>query len=527
MTDMAPVSANTTIQTAPPAVAPSMLGAALPAWTVILAGLVAIAGLFAQSATYLNHDVAWVLYSSERLLVGGVFGKEIVAANPPLIWWISAVPTFLAKMFGLDPVTTFRLFAVAIAAASLIASERLMRRSVAMLPRGLFVLTGAFLFVAGTGRDFGQREVLAVMLALPYLTAAAGRMHGNVPALAPALLIGAAAGLGIALKPHFIAVPLLIEIILAVRLRTWRIAIRPEACAGVAVAILYALAVVVFAHPWLTGVAPDISRVYWAFSSPLVATLPAYSNVIFISGLLTLVVLLTRRLPVETLVLAAAAAGFLLAAIVQAKAYSYHIYPVTTCLLLALAIAIPVRAMQWRNCVVGMTLAALTANAFGSTRAIWHRSEAGTYGAEAAALVDLVRDKVPAGGSFLAMSTHPYPSFPVANYAGRELASDRNSRIFLPAVIRLRSGVVAPDASLEAFAEGKAHEAMRHDLALKPALVLIDRRPVRHAIGTLPFDYLAFYLEDPAFARAWQAYEKISSPVDGFAVYRLREDVRP
>jgi hypothetical protein len=209
-----------------------MLGAALPAWTVILAGLVAIAGLFAQSATYLNHDVAWVLYSSERLLVGGVFGKEIVAANPPLIWWISAVPAFLAKMFGLDPVTTFRLFAVAIAAASLIASERLMRRSVAMLPRGLFVLTGAFLFVAGTGRDFGQREVLAVMLALPYLTAAAGRVHGNVPALAPALLIGAAAGLGIALKPYFIAVPLLIEIILAVRLRTWRIAFRPEACAA-------------------------------------------------------------------------------------------------------------------------------------------------------------------------------------------------------------------------------------------------------------------------------------------------------
>ena len=165
--------------------------------------------------------------------------------------------------------------------------------------------------------------------------------------------------------------------------------------------------------------------------------------------------------------------------------------------------------------------------AAGDIRSLIHRSTIGDYGSATAGLVEMVRKHVPAGGRFLAISTHPHPSFPVANYADREIASQRNSRFYLPAVVRLRSGAAPANPELLRFAEAQAHKVMRHDMALKPDIVIIDQHPVRHAIGNLPFDFLAFYKEDPAFVEGWSAYEKLQLPHTGFAVYRRREGAKP
>ena len=89
-------------------------------WPYWCALLVLIAGNFLQGLTFLNHDVAWVLYSSARLLDGGVFGEEIVAANPPLIWWLSAIPEAFARVTGLDSIYALRLAIFAISAIVLL-----------------------------------------------------------------------------------------------------------------------------------------------------------------------------------------------------------------------------------------------------------------------------------------------------------------------------------------------------------------------------------------------------------------------
>jgi hypothetical protein len=496
----------------------------LPSGVIGLSVLIAVAGICAQSMTFLNHDVAWVLHSSRRLLNGGVFGQDVVAANPPLIWWITAIPAFVAQTLGASPITVFRLFALAVAAVSLIATERLMR-NIDLLPRAMFVLFAAFLFTVGLGRDFGQREMFAVMLSLPYLAAAASRIDRTPPPFWPALAIGAAAGVGIGLKPYFIAVPVLVEALLLWKLRDWRTVVRPEALAAVATAIAYAIAILAFARPWLSDVVPDVSRAYWAFSYSISETLPAYGLSAGLAAMLALTLLVTQRRAI-TLVLGMAALGFLAAALIQAKAYSYHLYPVTACLLLALATAVPARGADRDKLIASIAAIALVAVEAGNVRSLIHRSAIGDYGSATAELVKMVRKHVPAGGRFLAISTHPHPSFPVANYADREIASQRNSRIYLPAVVRLRTGAAPANPELLSFTEAQAHKAMRHDMALKPDIVIIDQHPVRHAIGSLPFDFLAFYKEDPAFLEAWSAYEKLELPHAGFAVYRRREGAK-
>ncbi len=58
----------------------------------------------------------------------------------------------------------------------------------------------------------GQREQLVLIATLPYAALIAARRAGRQVAPALALVIGAAAALGFALKHYFLIVPLLLEL---------------------------------------------------------------------------------------------------------------------------------------------------------------------------------------------------------------------------------------------------------------------------------------------------------------------------
>ena len=49
----------------------------------------------------INHDEAYFMALAGRLLDGGQFGKDIMDMNPPHVWWISAMPVWLARQTGL------------------------------------------------------------------------------------------------------------------------------------------------------------------------------------------------------------------------------------------------------------------------------------------------------------------------------------------------------------------------------------------------------------------------------------------
>ena len=57
------------------------------------------------------------------------------------------------------------------------------------------------------------------------------------------------------------------------------------------------------------------------------------------------------------------------------------------------------------------------------------------------------------------------------------------------------------------------------DMALRPHAVLIDVAGNRFAIGQTKFDFLKFYLEDPAFAQAWAGYREVDAGIAGFDAY--------
>lgn len=483
--------------------------------------MLGIAGVVLQSKAYLNHDVAWVLLSSERLLEGGVFGRDIVAANPPLIWWVSAIPMGLARLTGLAPLVTFNLFLTAILSLSLVASDRLLRSTMETAARVVFLGAAAFLLSFGAGRDFGQREHLTAIMALPYLLLVLARMrnedHGHLFAIA----CGTGAAIGFAFKPHLLAVPIAAELFLLRHIGFSRTLRRPELVAAVLTILAYAAAVLLFARPYLFETAPKIAEVYWAFNKPDLAGLAQNSVTAFGALLLALLLLLIGKQPATALLLTLAAAAFLVAAILQWKAYTYHLYPVYVFALLATVIlGLTERIARYAS------TCALTFYAAIATASLQDRLPSGETGAERAAMVSFVNANTPEGGRFLALSTHPFPGFPTALYTHASWASLSNSRIFLPAVVRLMNGGDTGSPQLmSAIANERA--ATLRDLATLPDLVLVDVKPHRHAILNIPFDYVGFYNEDPAFAALWAGYREAPGAPEGYRAYRLDGKAAP
>lgn len=195
-----------------------------------------VAGTIACSATSaallhffapINHDEAYFMALAGRLLDGGQFGKDIMDMNPPHVWWISAMPVWLARQTGFRLDVAAAVFTVTMAVLSVAAVARLTAAAgLGRAPRSLFLVFATLLVLFIPGYDFGQREHWMVLLTLPYIVACGCRPNKLVLPAAVGAAVGVAACPGFCIKPYFLLVPVALEIWILVRLRRPSLAIR-------------------------------------------------------------------------------------------------------------------------------------------------------------------------------------------------------------------------------------------------------------------------------------------------------------
>lgn len=98
---------------------------------------------------------------------------------------------------------------------------------------------------------------------------------------AASVLAGLAAGVGICFKPHFLAVPVLVELYARVRRRSLRPVLTLKNLVIVLTGLAYVAATWLFVRPYLAEVVPLISQVYWGFSRSMLQVVlsqpPAHS----------------------------------------------------------------------------------------------------------------------------------------------------------------------------------------------------------------------------------------------------------
>jgi hypothetical protein len=322
-----------------------------------------------------GHDQMWLLYAARLHLAGApLYGPQIFETNPPMGIWLSALPELLARILPLPDTAVGKLLVILAGFAAAAWALRLIRPLFAALERTALwwlAFTGVSLFAVMPARDFGQRDHLMALLALPYLATTARSANASPVPVWQTLTAGFIAALGVCLKPHQALAIVAVELLLLLfwlkdRRRPHRAAalplLRPELLAILASGAAFLLAIRLRAPLYFSEVLPIARDTYWAFHQLTFLQVLAESAQLHVLLLadIALIATLRWRIPRLTSLLLAAGLGSTFAYYLQGTGWYYQQLPALTFFGLALAFLLlqlvrppstlgcPTRAPLWR-----------------------------------------------------------------------------------------------------------------------------------------------------------------------------------
>lgn len=485
-----------------------------------------------QLLSLINHDTAWYLQAGAQFLQGGELYRNVfVEVNPPLGFFLTLPPVVVSHLTGLFVVDLFIAYVYLLILTSLAVTWQLLGVDPALSPvarRGMLILATVVLTVCPADQ-FGQREHFLMVLVLPYLGFAALRARGLRLPCSAALAVGLVAGLGFALKPHYLLVPLALEAYRLATVRRLNAVLRPETCGLAATVAAYA-AIVLWGTPeYVTRIVPYALEVYnQAYQNPLLAVLWSIETIMIPAG--CIVHFATRRnqqAPQLGDVFMIASAVFFLGYVTQMKGWTYHLYPASSCLILGygalfLSHLTAPRSTASRpgatSVTPGIAVAALV------LIAILTGNDAARLGYKNR-FTDIMLpyvERYARDGSIAILGSNVWPGFPLVNY-GRVAWSSRFPTLWLlPGTAQKRSSGDPRNPSLLDEMETFTRDAVVADLSARPPdVIIVDDRERKSYFADVPFDYLAFFGQDPRFARIWSDYVWVAEEVD-FDIYRRR-----
>jgi hypothetical protein len=487
--------------------------------TLLIALLIAVtvATKLGQTA---HADVGWYLYSAGAFLDGGrLYDDVFFEMNPPLMLYLTVPGVVLARLTGLFSVHAYFLTVFTVVAFSLWLTTRILP---APERQAGLVIAFVVLAILPAG-DFGQRPHLMVCLALPYLLLVADRLHDDKAARGTLLAaaVGAIAGIGFAIKPHYLLVPAVLEaMLLWRRRRRLSSVLQPETLALGTVVASYAAAIAIFTPDYLTRAVPYALQAYDAYNNSLGFVLARPQTLLLPT--LVLVYCRTRHVLVPPLaaigdVFSVSAVTLFAVYVMQMKGWNYHLYPTTAMLVMlagTIVTASPTAFRPVRIAILAAVLALVTKAALTSDNRYPLMDR----------LMPLVREHA-ADGAIYFFSSDLKSSFPMTLYANVDWASRFPSLWLLPgAEQRRRAALHDKDTQLLAEIDRFTIEAVIADLSASlPEIVFVDVRPRKPKYGDIDFDFIAHFSADPRFAALWVRYERIDEVLD-FQVYRLRTD---
>ena len=486
----------------------------------------------------INHDVGAILYVSERWLAGDKLYVEVIDENLPLTFILHTLPVLTAKILPGSIPSWFIAWVV----TAIILSFFACRRLVHLIPSADHALTEAllppvllFLFTVLPNEHFGQREHLMFVMAAPYLLVSMGRAEGTSPTIRAAIAIGVVAGLGFAMKPHFLAIPAAVELFLLLR-RGVRATFSDP--------IPWAIGLVAVAHLVL------MYTVFWEFGGdvmPLAVESYApigdksWRQVLFsdVLGptLLALVIFgalstfLTQTAAARALV--AFGIGGALSAVAQAKGWPYHVLPAlsATVLLAALTVSQTVD----RYLPISKSLHRLPVVAISATFLVLLYFQAALYTPPfykqrqyENSLVDILRHIVEQHApnrTIMTLSPGIYPLWPMINYVPARLTMRYLTMWVLQGIYATCDDFPALYNAPEVMSDTEKNifDTVSADFANgKPDLLIADQIAGVPRCQGKTFDYVEYFQQNEVFAAAFKDYEHLMD-YDRYKIYRRKK----
>lgn len=465
----------------------------------------------------ITHDVVWQFWIARQMLGGMQLYTDILEINPPLWFW-SAIPVqWLAEAIGVSPMTLLRPLVMAAACLACVLLNRLLP-----LPRSIeraIIITVAFVVVALLPLyDFGQREQLALLAAIPYSALIAARHEQRQVSASVAVVTAIVAAYGFALKHYFVAVPMLLEAWLVLGVRGKWCALRPETLVMAAGAVSYASAVLVFAPRFLTDIVPQVRLAYAGYEVPLPQMFDEAAQIVWAVALLALGLYAGRtKLPRIAQAFLLLAAGFMVAYFTQRKGWQYHAIPVTGGLLIALAcIVAPSGAQAPRRYPLALIVAGMAILAtvmIGPYRNLYRPISAPL-------LASIAR-----GAPVTVWASDPSWSWPMVEDLGLRWTSGYYAQWMLPAIAHAEM-VGPPNAALARLGTEVRRRVGREMACNPPDLVLSERTTPFYSLRPRGFDTRGFFLRDPAIRSLITHYYRAERSTIWFDIYRRVAPVR-
>jgi len=471
-------------------------------------------GLWQQLRSVLHHDPAWLIHGTEVFLGGGKLYRDVFELNPPLIFYLTVPPVWIAQQFGLFTIDVFVVYVFVLIATSLALAWALLRHDhvVSWSFRQLFLLAAALTLVVMPSERFGQREHLMVILSLPYLLLLVLRSRLIAAGAILSAAIGTLAALGFALKPYFLLVPAATELYLVMRANTIRRCFRPETTTLAVVGLIYFASILVFTPDYLTVIVPFAAKVYDSGYNSTLFSVLARPESILMPVILLAHLVTRRRQPIPELgdILSIAAVGFFAAYVMQMKVWSYHIYPLDAALYLLLAsvflqglrsVAAP-PPLRYLNAALAGLLAIMTASA-GLQRVLYDFHTDFSFMNDMAPFVS----RLPRGTFIYVFSAGVFNGFPMVNYDHLGWSSRFDTFWLLPGMI----GQPTRSGRIDRF----LRDAVVADLTTHPPLlVFVDAAARKYRFENSQFDYIAYFSSDPRFRQIWAGYREIARVQD-------------
>jgi hypothetical protein len=467
----------------------------------------------------LGHDQSWYLISVQKILAGARPYVDVIELNPPLNFYLVMPAVYAAELLGVRSDPVFIAYVVLLALVSTVWARRILLR-IPAIPAAHANIAAVVALLSTTALvvfDFGQRDVLMVVFALPYLALAMRRIEGETAPPLGAVAVGLWAALGICLKHYFLVFPLATEIALYLRHRRLLGAVRPEVMAMGLACVGYAVAVVALFPDYLGTIVPLARLTYFAYGVHFPLTLLCAETLTFplVFGAYLAMRRHARLGPWLDMLGAWTVAAFISYAI-QNRGFSYHAAPLRI-MLLFLTIGLVARKTELplrlpRLCLVAaLALVAVRVAVLGLYEDQW------------ASAVAKKLERYDVRDGLYTFTAHVFIGFPLANRIDGPWDSRFPCLWPVPGVQRI---LAAPeDFTPEQVAAARqadryVTEAVIEDFERRrPSVVIVDARKNKSYFDGVAFDYVAHFKRDPRFARLWSDYRLVENH-RGFEIWR-------
>ena len=277
----------------------------------------------------LNVDSTWLLYCANEMLNDATLYVDLIIVNPPLMIIYSILPVIFSKLVSIPFASSYIFFVLILIAISMILSWSILKKYyLGKVDNLRYYLYGiGFILTVSISSDFGQREHLFMIFALPYILMMLYKDKINL-SFFTIVFIAVFASLGFNIKPHFFLIFIGIELVYMLHCKKISSIFRVESLIIICSGFLYLLLIFMKFPEYIDFIIPLGMQTYAISSTKsYIYLLSQYDILLLILTIIFWISFTKRKIDFSIKIFFTLIISSLIIYLLQKKGWPYHRLP--------------------------------------------------------------------------------------------------------------------------------------------------------------------------------------------------------